>query len=302
MGTGIKGKPCACRTVKVAFLFFILALVFPAGQAHAVKQVHSLCADDFSKIINSHDENWAQKLGETVLKEINDSYYDVDRNNPARIAKWNKTLERTMRELPLTGDVRGRLGGLSWQEITALYEKIINHPVGDYRIVSKYDPEGNIGFCFGRAMIAHIEALETGLAKENIRKIWAIGTMKYDNILWNHHVATMVRGKNGIWYVLDPEYGQVLKMATWMKRVKKMDADNKLEFFVTNPNRFGPESDLASRRNVAPLPLELGTTTSQRNDTDAPRPYNGYFQDEMEYTRREAAELKEHIKATAKIR
>jgi hypothetical protein len=242
---------------------------------HLFAAEEEFCARDFSEIINSQQKNADQQIEEIVLKEIEDSYFNVERSSSENIARWNEILLREINELPMTDGKNGRLTGLGWDEITGLYKKVARHPVADYKIVKNYDPYGNMGFCFGRAMAAHIEAIQTGLDKKNIRKIWAVGEMSYKKIMWQHHVATMVRGKNGVWYVIDPEYGRPLKMETWARTVKKMDSNGKLQFFITDAHRFDPI------------------------DADPYRPadmnayfYNNYFVDMLAYTRREADELK----------
>jgi len=112
------------------------------------------------------------------------------------------------------------------------------------------------------------------VAKENVKKIWAVGTMEYDKINWQHHVAGMVRGDDGKWYVLDPEYDRVLELRAWMNRVKKMDKKGSLLFFASEGKRFAPF-------NGDPIkPWDVSR--------DA---YNGYFADYMAESRREAAEI-----------
>jgi hypothetical protein len=213
----------------------------------------------------------AKTLEDEVLEEITGNYYYVQRRDPKKIAEWNESLLEELEDLPLTGVERGRTPGLSRAEIQALYEKVKNHPVASCRKVKKYDPEGNIGFCFGRAMSVHLEALRLGLAKESVRKMWAVGSMKYKDIFWQHHVATMVRDERGRWWVIDPEYRQPKTLRAWFKTVKKMDADDKLQFFSSNANRFGPSN------NDTYNPDELASEF-----------YNGYFRDLMRVSREEA--------------
>jgi hypothetical protein len=244
------------------------------------------CADDFSKIINAHDSNREveKKMSQIVLEEISDSYRDVERSSPARIATWNKVLLKKLRRLPMTGAERGRLSGLSMAQINQLYEKVANHSVGSLKVVKRYDPDGNIGFCFGRASISHVEALEMGLAKENVKKIWAIGSMKYEDIFWQHHVSGIVRRDDGVWFTIDPEYDYPRKLDEWAKIVKKMDADGKLQFFVTDAKRFGPDD--FNTYNIAGPDKRDDTTVNITDDF-----YNKYFVDWLKATREEAAEI-----------
>ena len=285
--------------MKIIFLILNLSSFF-SHYSYAQVDANE-CVLRFRSIASGDEKYVQQRMAAIVLEEITDDYHNVQRNLTSKeIHRWNKVLLSSMNKLPLTGDVRGRRGGLSWREIKRLYRKVAKHPVGDYEKVEKYDPEDRFGFCFGRAMIAHMEAINTRLAKENIRKIWAVGNMKWDGASWDYHVATMVRAKKGKWYVIDPILDVPVSLKTWMSEIKDMDSDDRLQFYVTNANRWGPTRDLrsrhkaAARKEMVSLPFELGVAPSQRNQSGL-RPYNGFFQDAMEYSRREAAELKQQI-------
>lgn len=201
------------------------------------------------------------------------NYYKFE-TTPAKARKWNEALLQHLRALPQTGIERGRLPSLSLDQLDELYLKASTHPVADYDLVKRWDPEGNFGFCFGRAENVYEQALKFGVAKENVKKIWAVGQMEYDKIYWQHHVAGMVRGHDGKWYVLDPEYGRVLELRQWMNRVKKMDTKGSLLFFASEGKRFSPFNE----QPIKPWDV-------------SPDAYNGYFADYMEESRREAADL-----------
>lgn len=220
----------------------------------------------------------AEGLESEVLEEISGNYYKVERKSPADVAAWNKALFQELNDLPLSGADRERIGGLSAEAIQGLYDKVKNHPVASCKNVKKYDPDGNIGFCFGRAMSVHLEALRMGVAKESVRKMWAVGSMKYKNIFWQHHVATMVRDEKGAWWVIDPEYKKPKLLKEWYKTIKKMDSDDKLQFFSSEGKRFGPASD--------------ATYTPDDMTSEF---YNGYFEDLMRVSREEAKSVSEEM-------
>lgn len=103
----------------------------------------------------------------------------------------------------------------------------------------RYDKDEVLGFCFGRAFIAHYQAKLRDVHPESIKKIWVVGDMEK----WGHHVATMLRSKKG-WMVIDT-YTGLLTVEKWMQRMekdKKRNA-NKLMFFVTNATRFGHQNN-----------------------------------------------------------
>jgi hypothetical protein len=217
------------------------------------------------------EDAFNEGLSGQIYNEQN--YYNFE-TTPAKARKWNEALLQHLRALPATGAERGRMSGLTKEQLEDLYRISSTHPVADYKKVKRWDPEGNFGFCFGRAQNVYQQALKYGVAKENVKKIWAVGQMEYKHIFWQHHVAGMVRGVDGKWYVLDPEYDRVLELRQWMNTVKKMDTKGSLLFFASDGKRFAPF-------NEEPIkPWDVSR--------DA---YNGYFADYMAESRREAAEI-----------
>ena len=255
--------------------FILLALALLPSTAWAKDDTLTPAYSEIMTGLRSLTKKQEQQLGRMVLRELNRNYYDLqEQAAPGKIQQWNETLLKKLNSLPLTGESRGRKSGLTTEEIQALYNDGATNPVGDYALVKKYDPEGNIGFCFGRALVMQIEALKHGVAKEAVRKIWAVGSMKYKDIYWQHHVATMVRGTDRAWYVLDPEYDKPLVLEKWVKTVKEMDSDGRLQFFASDGKRWGPAD------SSAPYPSTL------KSDF-----FNGYFEDLMVESRREAEEI-----------
>lgn len=94
-----------------------------------------------------------------------------------------------------------------------------------------------VGFCFGRAIIAHMFAILRGFDPRSMKKIWVVGPMG----VWGHHVAFMVRGKDGTWWVIDNVTGLVTH-EQWMDRMVSnyKVTDRELMFFTSEASRFGP--------------------------------------------------------------
>jgi hypothetical protein len=135
-----------------------------------------------------------------------------------------------------------------------------------------YDPQGTIGLCFGRATIAHIEAILDNIHPDLIKKIWIAGDMEE----WGHHVATMIFTDKG-WIVIDTNFTHPLTVKKWMKASmsnKKSEA-KELMFFVTQAERLGPYD---SRTYNA---IDLFNTESD-DFLAVDDYYNGYFHDYFE--------------------
>ncbi len=166
------------------------------------------------------------------------SFFHTQNTLPAqKINLHNQKMESALRQdLDLPAQ-EGRVPWVTNSEANEVYESMKNNNV--VRCDLSYERPGqSIGFCFGRATIAHMEALRMGVHPEAIRKIWVIGDMGH----WGHHVATMVKTENG-WKVLDNVTGFV-SPEDWMTQMKAQTrGDKPLMFFSSNAERFGPASN-----------------------------------------------------------
>jgi len=146
-----------------------------------------------------------------------------------------------------------KAAGVSYDQARLILSKLLQERIYyDYR---SYDPQGNIGFCFGRAMYLHLQLLRHGVAKDSIKKIFAIGPMRTGEINWQFHVATMVKDKNSNdWWVLDSNLPRPLSIEKWIEyyqkfRIdqtsmffgffKKTDNEKSIRFYVTEASKFG---------------------------------------------------------------
>jgi hypothetical protein len=98
---------------------------------------------------------------------------------------------------------------LTLDEISRIYQAAIEHSVARLDELSKYDPDGLIGFCFGRAMTAHLISRKTGLKADRVNKLFVMGDLRsssYNGAApeWYFHVTTIVPGPKGVWYAIDP--------------------------------------------------------------------------------------------------
>lgn len=120
---------------------------------------------------------------------------------------------------------------LTSNELSVLYKEVANNPVSQLASLDKYDPQGVIGFCFGRAMAAQLLARKMGLVPESIQKLFVIGALcskckkPEDKSEWRFHVATLVRGPKQEMYVIDPIYPhdhfKPVTVAQWVEFIRK---------------------------------------------------------------------------------
>jgi len=213
----------------------------------------------------------------------NSSFIDTQRNSSnQKILDVNKKT-RELFKAPLRTDTPdGFTNYATKEELDLIYNDAANEKVHINH--SCYDPKGTVGFCFGRATIVHMEALIRGMNPDSIRKIWIVGEMQGG---WGHHVATMIKGKDG-WNVLDPNLGRVVTIEEWIKAYepyKLKTAKQELMLFVSRADRFGPYSS----QNYTGVDLFNTTTTHYERSEDF---YRGYFTDYFESLDKERKEVK----------
>lgn len=187
---------------------------------------------------------------------------------------------KTKEEVQFENNLRlTRLEGIpqrraDWKDInprtaTALIASIAQNRVTGHQY--KYERPGiEVGYCFGRATFVHLKALSLGYKKDQIKKIWAIGPMQTGQSQWRYHVATMIRSLDGTWYVIDNVFGTALTAREWMTRMNGFSTNEKLHFYISNPEKFGPLPGKYSR-------ADLGLDKPRARDI-----YNGFFVDLMD--------------------
>jgi hypothetical protein len=138
---------------------------------------------------------------------------------------------------------------LTKKERQEIFNEVSRHRVASLAQLDKYDPTGEIGFCFGRAMATHLIARKHGLAEESVRKLFVIGDLRQsENPEWRFHVTTLVRGEEGGWFAIDPimEFpiapGTPLPMDRWMQIVEKVwDKKKQAKFYEVTPKTVLPD-------------------------------------------------------------
>ena len=131
-----------------------------------------------------------------------------------------------------------------------LFALASGHPVAGLGAIGKYDHQptgvgtGEVGFCYGRAMVVHLLARKMGLDPKSIQKLFVAGDLNNgEGTRWRFHVTTLVLGDDGKQYAIDPimpSMGQpgVSEPYAWMKAVKDefdmKDGEDESNFFLTD--------------------------------------------------------------------
>ncbi|MBF0407651.1 MAG: hypothetical protein HQM10_09875 [Candidatus Riflebacteria bacterium] len=136
-----------------------------------------------------------------------------------------------------------KLSVLNYLEREFLFEKSTRHEVAGLEHLGKYDPQGNIGFCFGRAMAVELIALRMGLTPNSIGKMFIVGQMmQNDRLAWRFHVTAIIAGDNGKWFAIDPVMGCPLEIENWVKKCRSVwDREHKCYFYTTRSYTVIPD-------------------------------------------------------------
>ena len=121
--------------------------------------------------------------------------------------------------------------------------KVRENPVAKLEAMQSYDPTGQLGFCFGRALLVHYYLREAGVSQEDIAKIFSAGELRVGHKIWNFHVAVMVRDSEYGFLVIDPIHEKPMPLDDWRALTADFDIKGKLSrarFYVTDPRKFLP--------------------------------------------------------------
>lgn len=234
------------------------------------------------KLIASFISEPRGKVPESTLRKIEARFGDKslldiqEKMSKKSIQKHNSEILTALQE-PLPGIETKLVTAINESQANRLYRSEAKNPiVGGQENYEKYDPEGCIGFCFGRATVVHIEGLRRKIHPEAIRKIWSVGPTKFggeSSDVWDYHVATIFKAKGEEkWWVADSNNESSISIDQWIKGEFSTSTDGRLMLFVTDARRFSVfSSQLYS-------PTDLLNNGKVSEDF-----YNSYFRDYLEY-------------------
>jgi hypothetical protein len=234
-----------------AALVFSLALLLPlSAQANS-------CRDAMS---GRKRESAFDRLSDLRAREIRGmSKSEIRRLN-------NETLLKIENEVPKSAAKKATF--MPFGDAWDVLESMRKHPVVMPSLRDIYSPKDvAIGYCFGRAMYAHLTLLQMGLSSESIRKIWAVGPLQArgDDFTWGFHVATLAYTKEKGWVTIDTNEIKPEPVRDWVSVYSARSVDGRVRFYVTDPSKFNLDSGTYDR-------VELGLDLSPEEDW-----YRHYF-------------------------
>jgi len=147
-------------------------------------------------------------------------------------------------EQPVGGDAQGRVVNIDRAEADRIYQAVATHPVAGNEAASAYDPNSELGLCFGRALAVQLEALKSRIHNKAILKIWYVSVdedgrpgLEARGKHYKFHVATLLHASDGGWWAIDPLLGGPLKAPEWVRRMEGFDNGGNGVVFVSNGAR-----------------------------------------------------------------
>ncbi len=229
------------------------------GQIMNYKPVYGYASNAFSHAKNF--EELESFYGGENLIEIQKKVSD------AEILANNANIKKIALDRYEVTPIAGKSTFVSDADLNVIYKAMEESNVNKNHYC--YDTKQTIGFCFGRATIAHMEAIVRDVHPDLVKKIWIAGDMG----VWGHHVATMVYTKRG-WMVLDTNVGYSISVASWIEKYmpQKQKGAKEIMTFVTQAGRFGPYDNRPYNA------VDLFNTQSEDFNKAADY-FNGYFHD-----------------------
>ncbi|RZA07647.1 MAG: hypothetical protein EOP11_07115 [Proteobacteria bacterium] len=158
------------------------------------------------------------------------------------VDKLNELTLKELEDLPVARARGSRRTTADHLARSQIFKALEENPVASLCELHRWDPTSTVGLCFGRAVAAHIQALRSGMAKESIKKVWVVGRPKFGTEMWSYHVATAIRGEDGLWYALDPKFGKPVTVREWYAGLTESDGTGLSRFYYTKPQRIVPSA------------------------------------------------------------
>jgi hypothetical protein len=243
----------------------ITACLLFALSAHAAPK---FCSTLFERFLSESE------FGQHLLSELDGSSLFRAVRSPEVARERNKKILELLDAYPIPKS-QSRISAIDLKRARALYKKLEKNQVVGLDHLHRYDPKGDIGFCFGRAMAAHLFALVEGIHADSILKLFAVGSFKSGKDLWRYHVTTLVRSSDGSWWAIDPIFGEPTLVSNWVADMSRHDIHGDMNLYVTEAKRFSVADSNPYRREV----LDQSYA-------------NGYFNDLLSFFRNESKEKK----------
>ena len=152
-------------------MLLILVFIFGASLCQAAK----ICnLTNNLRTLFASPEFSSDPYAKSLLEELEQGFFNAESfYSPKKAIDQNATFARMMKRLPL--EPSQKIVEASPEKIEQIWARVKSNPI--YRnIDSQYDPR-KTGICMGQAMLTHLEALQQGMDKNQILKVWSVGDL-----------------------------------------------------------------------------------------------------------------------------
>lgn len=224
--------------LRVLFSLILFAAVWPGGSVWAAGLAFEKksCRIFYENILGPTPEEQA------LFRGSNGSLYQIPEKSPAETDALNQRMLRGLRNgfQPLELRNPSRRVAVTPEVREKLFRDVMALPEVQASVCGSYQGSGKFGFCFGRALAAHLTALKSGIDKRRIRKIWAIGDLRDNGRKWKYHVSTIIQGEDGVWYAFDPSFGKILTAEEWYGKMQGWDVNQTARLYSTAAGQMFP--------------------------------------------------------------
>lgn len=126
-----------------------------------------------------------------------------------------------------------------------ILSEVKSNPVAKLEAAQAYDPSGQVGFCFGRALLVHHSLLKAGMKPNQISKIFVSGQLRVEHRMWNFHVAVVAGDEEEGFLVIDPLFAKPMTLHDWKNLTAAYDIKGRLSrarFYFADARKFLPSS------------------------------------------------------------
>ncbi|MBU2574855.1 MAG: hypothetical protein KKH28_12340 [Elusimicrobia bacterium] len=228
------------KRYKAAALSAVLVMAVNAGYSQTTREEQRAGAAQFEtgpglkELMDGQIQDLPLPQIEPAGNFTADSPVDLKTTGPEVGEKYDYILQKQSPD---------NLSELSAPQIKSLFYKTSNNKVAALDKVAYYDPSGELGFCFGRAMAAHLLGRRMGLKEQSTGKVFIIGDLKSgETTEWRFHVTAVVRGPGKDWFAIDPIMTGPMPVGTWIKEIRAMvDKRIKAKIYFTHSDAVIPD-------------------------------------------------------------
>jgi hypothetical protein len=174
--------------------------------------------------------------------------YRLESENSEDSAVARKLNQKNLQDIASFEALRVKPEGaeLTQKTLSLLQKNLMDHPVAGRNPRVAYDDQnGQIGFCYGRALLVQKELERLGVSPDHIFKVFLVGELSQQGLLWDYHVATMYVDNSGRKWMIDSLNDEVMQLSGWYKSLHQYflnPAEPRVRVYFAEASKFQARS------------------------------------------------------------